>query len=205
MQIFFQMLLLVFALLPFVDAVSKTDIDGKLPMFASLLVMGEDIFRHENQNRCVEKLFCVVDSEMRNETEYPIRDLSRVMTNSHGDADSEAFAEITTYVRRMPNFSKMVDAMYLGQRANTGACESAYHTCPTASSELVATIRDFGHAATTKRGACGWAGLGCGAAGVGCGVCSWYTAFTCSAICGPEVATACGAAGVACGIYDLVG
>ncbi|XP_045201868.2 uncharacterized protein LOC123555272 [Mercenaria mercenaria] len=184
------------------------NVHEKLRLLQPSFLLIEQLFDVKDNHLCLEKMICLLETEMPNEEHNPFKYYSRFLTNSHHDFDAAAFNEIESLERNFPKLSKIIESIEYGQNANTSRnCNLRFSECSKTQSELIAiadaysddNILKHGFPTRTRRGSgCFWGGVGCAVLGGGCAICATSTLGTCTAACGPAAAAACSGFGLGC-------
>ncbi|XP_060559324.1 uncharacterized protein LOC132719563 [Ruditapes philippinarum] len=193
-------------------SIHSGNVEEKLRLLNPSFMMMEQLFNLQDETQCIEKLFCLMETEMAGEVENPLKHYSRFLTNLYQEIEPLAFEKVKGLLAKYPHISKVIDAIAFGQRSNSEACNVKYEECPNEKSELVAFAKMLGDNVVNKhmpgflakRGdpVCTGAGISCGLIGGGCALCTVATEGACGLLCGPEVAAACSGAGIGCAVKD---
>ncbi|XP_045199936.2 uncharacterized protein LOC123554095 [Mercenaria mercenaria] len=189
------------------------NIEEKLRRLNPTLMMMEQLFNLQDETQCIERLFCLMETEVAEDTKNPLKHYSRYLTNFYNDIEPLAFEKVKALLAKYPHISKAIDAIALGQATGSSdSCNKKFEECPNEQSELVTFAKMMGdnvmskHIPTllgkNKRGdpVCTGSGVTCGLVGGGCAICTVATEGACGILCGPEVAAACAGAGLGCAV-----
>lgn len=203
-----QAIALFIICLPFVGTHDMTN--EKLSQLTSALVQAEALLENTDTGSCLNKLFCVLETEEAEDLDSPLKYAVKYLLNEYGDIDPLEFHQVTFLVRQFPHISQIVDSIHLGKlNRRSNDCDNSLPECNVEANELIsATIMYngtdvMGFSSTLARGTtteCNIARALCTALKVACTICAIFTGGTCTAVCGPALSVACLAVSAACSI-----
>lgn len=191
-------------------AVTMDTVEEKLRVLNPVFMMGEELFRLENKNNCLEKMFCLLETTLQEIGRLnPLKHFSRVLTNTEKDFDEIAAEKVNALAHRYPHFASLVDAILLGQSTiNNTTCHATYDACRTEEETLVKFALSLEEDIRHQRSAivhekksnayCDGANVGCALVGAGCALCTVATEGICGAACLPEVGAYCSGTSLGC-------
>ncbi|XP_060556097.1 uncharacterized protein LOC132716775 [Ruditapes philippinarum] len=209
----YELLLTVLALAStYAFSIHMGNIEEKLRLLNPSLMMMEQLFNLQDENQCLEKMFCLLETEMADVINNPLKHYSRVFTNIHNDIDPIAFKELKALLSKYPHISKMVHSMSLGQVAGESkVCQENYKSCQTDKTQLLQFAALMGddlvdkyipgqHDYRKRNGddVCKGVKIGCSLAGGGCAACALLTEGACAAICVPALGGTCAGIKLGC-------
>lgn len=189
--------------------VTRENLHDKMRLLDHVMVMTDEILAENNVNTCLEKMLCVLETPQGEiDDANPWKYFSRFFTNTHKDFDEVAKEAFTTILRELPEVSKFVDAILLGQTQNDSqACHAAFTACQVNDQTFVDIAEIIEHqqqAEISKKGLCSTIKTTCSVVNTGCTICEVVTAGVCAEVCGPTQ-LGCKGANVVCGIANLFG
>ncbi|XP_060587356.1 uncharacterized protein LOC132742873 [Ruditapes philippinarum] len=196
---------------------AQRPIEEKLRLLEPILMLTDELLEHQGDDKCVEKLFCLLETEIARDIDNPLMHVSRFLTNTRNDTDPSDFRKIEALIQRYPHVSKMLDSIHLGQSSGESTvCSAAFSTCEADPYAMIEAARkyddinvvEFTKNSLQRRKACTYIKAGCTGLKVGCGICAIFTYGTCGFACGGLVGAACTASSLTCtaiGVAHIVG
>lgn len=201
----------------FVFVRGQETVDAKLRLLRPFLKLSDEIFKVHEDNQCLDKLFCLLETDIADDIDNPLKHMSRFLTNAKQDTDSAEFQRVESLIKEFPHVSRILNSIRLGQSSRKHqTCSNTFYKCEPLAASMIASARKFDDASVNelsnhfqhtieRRGLCNHVRAGCTGLSVGCGICAIFTFGSCGVACGPAVSLACTASDMSCTIYENVG
>lgn len=201
-----QVIAVFIVCLPFVGTHDMAN--EKLSQLTSALVHAEALLEITDTGSCLNKLFCLLETEEAEDLDSPLKEAARYLTNDDGDVDPVEFHQVKLIIERFPHLSQIIDSINLGKLNRRGSdCDNSLPECNVDANELISAtilfnstdITAFSNTLASRRSTeCDVARALCTALKIACTICAIFTGGTCTAVCGPALSVACLAVNVAC-------
>lgn len=192
-------------------------VEEKLRLLRPFLMLTDELFEVRNDNQCLDKLFCLLETDIADGIDNPLKHVSRFLTNAKQDTDSADFQRVEFLIKEYPQVSRILNSIRLGQNGRKSqVCSDTFFKCEAPAASMIASARTFDDAsvnemsnhfqnAIERRGLCNYIRAGCTGLKFGCGVCAIFTFGSCGVACGPVAGGACTASKLACAIHEGLG
>ena len=188
-------------------SIGQRTVEEKIRLLEPLLMLTEELLEHQDDNQCVEKLLCLLETEIAKDIDNPLKHVSRFLTNTRNDTDPADFPKIEAIIKRYPHVSQMLDSVHLGQSSgHSSVCSAAFSSCEADPAAMIDAARKYDDTSVAqftqhvlqRRKACTYIKAGCNGLKLGCGICAIFTFGTCGFACGDLVGAACTASQLTC-------
>lgn len=176
-------------------SIHSGNVDEKLRLLNPSFMMIEQLFNLQDEKNCIEKLFCLIETEMAEETKNPLKHYSRFLTNFYQEIEPLAFEKVKALLAKYSHISKVVDAIALGQSTDSKTCTTKYQECPNEKDELMSFVKMLGDNELRnympnllkKRGnpGCDATNNMCTVSSGACALCTIFTEGLCGLLCAP--------------------
>ena len=200
--------------------ITADEIEEKLGVISPLLFVMNTFVMEHDRHACVEKMFCVFESQFPVDVNNPMKYFGKLLANTDGDLGDEAYQRMKELVSYYPYLERVVGGIEYGRVVtNSSMCEPTFPECSISVGDMVSELNVIHEVNTggsdnaqssglgndflprVKRGAgtCAVVGVSCGVVSIGCIACSFFTFGTCAIACA-GLTTFCSTTGIGCAV-----
>lgn len=170
------------------------NVEEKLRLLNPTFMMVEQLLNLQDKSQCIERMFCLLETEMARNDTNPLKHYARFLTNVYEEVEPATFATVKSLVAKYRHISKLINAIEVGKMAGQSEqCDKMYEGCPKEQSQLVWFAKMTGddvisnylthQPAKSKRSDCEGSALACSLVGGGCALCNAMTEGVCGLLC----------------------
>ena len=134
--------------------IAADELEEKMEFISPLLFVLNTFVMDHDRHACVEKMFCVLESQFAADVNNPMKYVGKLLANSDGNLDDAAYRRMKELVRNYPDLEKVVGGIEYGRQVkNASMCDVIFPECNIPVNDMVAGMNAINGDTTEGRDA----------------------------------------------------